>query len=774
MGNMARIAPEHVRPVSAVEAQQMSEHVPPTQEQQSHMQRLITRATQEITIPQNEIRHNPTRPPTNAQNNPHEQSLNPIINIDNIPEPENQQNEPTNTTPLSDSSIQPDQEPEMEHPTVAPTDSEMQQAIETPVPDADDELVCDLLLSEDIEPPCVQSAEVPLAWRCEFQVPHEFEEGHPIPIEDVIMLATNQKKSRTEVRLSELTNEERAEFERAKSTEVNNWLQTGTVCKVLRDSLSPEQILRCRWIHVWKPIEDPAEQKRLGKKRKAKSRLVVLGYLDPELETIPRDSPTLNRQSRMLILQTIASLQWKLMSFDIKAAFLQGKTQENRIIGLEPVPELVKAMGLQRNEVCKLEKSAYGLIDAPYLWYKELDKTLRELSFRPSPFDPCVYLLYKPGATKPSGILGMHADDGLCGGDKFFEEQISKLESKFPFGAKQSQSFTFTGIEMQQLPNHNIILSQEKYITKIEPIHIEPKRRTQEDLPVTEAEKLSLRAIIGSLQYAAVNTRPDLASRLSHLQSAINSARISTLTEANKILHEAKRHKDTTIKIQSIPFDQLRFIAFSDASFSSAKQPDSHTGMMIMATHADIAKNFQCPVSPISWCCKKIQKVVVSTLSAETMSMNSTLDQLSWIRLFWGWIQNPQIQWKRAKETLNELPPTYTAPTIKEPPDLAITDCKSLYDIITRTAPPNCQEYRTQLQCRAMKDLLSEGVSVRWVHTGAQVADALTKVMNTAFLRHTLSQGTYRLNDEQEILRERANSRSRVQWLQQNSLEQKN
>jgi hypothetical protein len=368
----------------------------------------------------------------------------------------------------------------------------------------------------------------------------------------------------------------------------------------------------------------------------------------------------------------------------------------------------------------------------------------------------------------------MHVDDGLCGGDKFFEEQISKLESKFPLKAKKSQSFTFTGIEMQQLPNHNIILSQEKYITKIEPVHIEPKRRAQEDLPVTDAEKLSLRAIIGSLQYAAVNTRPDLASRLSHLQSAINSAKISTLIEANKILHEAKRHKDTTIKIQSIPFEQLRFIAFSDASFSSAKQPDSHTGMMIMATHADIAKNFQCPVSPISWCCKNIQKVVVSTLSAETMSMNSTLDQLSWIRLFWGWIQNPQIQWKRAKETLNELPPTYAASTIKEPPDLAITDCKSLYDIITRTAPPNCQEYRTQLQCRAMKDLLSEGVSVRWVHTGAQVADAFTKVMNTAFLRHTLSQGTYRLNDEQEILRERANSRSRVQWLQQNSLEQKN
>ena len=87
-------------------------------------------------------------------------------------------------------------------------------------------------------------------------------------------------------------------------------------------------------------------------------------------------------------------------------------------------------------------------------------------------------------------------------------------------------------------------------------------------MPVTDAEKLSLRAIIGSLQYAAVNTRPDLSSRLSHLQSVINSAPVSTLIEANKVLHEAKRHKETAIEIQSIPFEQVRFITFSDASLS--------------------------------------------------------------------------------------------------------------------------------------------------------------------------------------------------------------
>ena len=79
-----------------------------------------------------------------------------------------------------------------------------------------------------------------------------------------------------------------------------------------------------------------------------------------------------------------------------------------------------------------------------------------------------------------------------------------------------------------------------------------------------------LRALIGSLQYASVNTRPDIASRLSFLQSKVNSATIETLLEANKALHETKRHHDVEIVIQPIfSCRDLRFLAFSDASFAS-------------------------------------------------------------------------------------------------------------------------------------------------------------------------------------------------------------
>ena len=761
MGSMIRVAPEHVRPVSALEAQLL-----PADEQV----RSIPERPNSEAIPSSSSITTMTNNPTDITVNPDPPT--PIPNNPNTSDNDTIPNQTSTQTPNPDAgdsnTEQPDQEPSIPTPSHQSDSPAVTDGQQVPVPDLsdDDELVCDTLLCTDDDADVFSTHDMPIGWKFEVDVDLQHVNSPHLNQEEVVLLATSQKKQRTEVKLCQLSQDELAEFDKAKMSEVNNWLSTGTVCKALRSSLSPEQILRCRWIHTWKPLEDKQDQlKHGGRTRKAKSRLVVLGYLDPELESIRRDSPTLGRQSRMLILQLIASSHWTLQSFDIKAAFLQGRTQDNRKIGLEPVPELRAAMNLKSNEVCRLEKSAYGLIDAPYLWFKELDRNLRELSFVPTPFDPCVYVLYKPGQNKPSGILGVHVDDGLCGGDEFFQSKIDQLEAKFPFGSKKSQSFVFTGIELNQMSDKSITMSQEKYVSKIEPIHIKPERKYNPQETVTDDERLALRGIIGSLQYASVNTRPDLASRLSHLQSSINSATIDTLNTANKVLHEAKRHKTTKITIKPIDIENLRFLAFSDASFTSKKEPDSHTGMIIMATHADIAKQHTCPVSPISWGCKKIQKVVTSTLAAETASLSSTLDQLSWLRLFWGWLLQPSLPWQKSKQALDSLPATYAASTLKDP-DMAVTDCKSLYDLVTRTAPPNCQEFRTQLQARAIKDLLSEGVNLHWVHSGAQVADALTKIMQSTFLRHTLEIGMYKLHDAQEILRERACDRNRVKWLQ--------
>jgi hypothetical protein len=46
-------------------------------------------------------------------------------------------------------------------------------------------------------------------------------------------------------------------------------------------------------------------------------------------------------------------------------------------------------------------------------------------------------------SSKIHGILGVHVDDGLGGGDQIFKETIAKLEARFPFGNKRQGSFIY-------------------------------------------------------------------------------------------------------------------------------------------------------------------------------------------------------------------------------------------------------------------------------------------------------------------------------------------
>jgi hypothetical protein len=690
-GKLFRRALEHVRPVCSAEVSQIPQEEEPLKNPHSPIP-LIPEVIPTDNSPETTI----TDPP--------------IISTD----------QRSNSDDHSQSQDQPDIEPETNNP-IADTAGgpEHDPAVEVPIPDSasDDEMITThLLCCEDLVMH-VDPADTPCAWKCELEIPSWIDVNHLNDWSpDELLIATTEKKQCTEVKLSALTTEEQKAFAQAKEAEIQNWLKTGTVSRILKAKLAPEQILRCRWILTWKPLEgastDPKEIQSKLKTHKPKARLVVLGYMDPQITEVPRDSPTLGKQSKMVILQLIASMGWSLGSFDIKAAFLQGKPQKDRIIGLDPVSELAQAMTLKPGEICKLDKSAYGLIDSPFLWFQTLQEELTGLGFQSCPFDPCVFVLRHPNSQELSGVLGIHVDDGIYGGDKYFQEKVAKLESKYPFGSKKSRVFTFTGIDLKQNQDNSIELSQSQYVRNINPITLKPERRAQETEPVTEEERHLLRGLIGSLQYAAVHTRPDLTSSLSQLQSQINNATITTLIMANKTLHIAKKHHDVTIRIQPIKIDELRFLAFSDASFASKSKPESYAGMIIMATQKEISKNKSCKISPLSWGTKKIQRVVTSTLSAEATALSTTLDQLTWIRVYWAWLIDPRISWQKP-ETVKSLPEAVTVPTLRiDEKDLAITDCKSLYDLTTRTAVPNCQEFRTQLLARSIKDILSENIGL--------------------------------------------------------------
>ena len=474
-----RSAPEHVRPVLAQEMPDCPETWPNNlTELGRQIETINQRTPQETASETPEIPHAPIDNPIQD---------NPSAPVNDNPHDNDHMSDPESRTPSSRNTVpQPDQEPEMfRQGSIMPETTESQ---ETP---ADTEpLTCvdvDWCLT-------AQAGEPATAWRCEFDVPLSGHQTYPENrVEAWTMLATSAKKQRSEVKLSELTPAEKAEFEKAKMSEVQSWVQTGTVSKELRNQNSEDQILRCRWILTWKPIDNtgediPNQSSKSPRTHKAKARLVVLGYLDPKLEEIPRDSPTLNRTSRMILLQAISSCGWQLQSFDVKAAFLQGQPQSDRVMAVDPVPELRQVMNLGPHNVAKLNKSAYGLVDAPFLWFCSLVTELTRLGFEASPFDPCLLVLREPAhsdrAGSLAGFLGVHVDDGVGGGNALYEQKIKELEKKFKFGSYKANAFTFTGVEVTQRGDHSIHLIQGQYIKKINPIQLDVNRKTQHESPV--------------------------------------------------------------------------------------------------------------------------------------------------------------------------------------------------------------------------------------------------------------------------------------------------
>ena len=78
------------------------------------------------------------------------------------------------------------------------------------------------------------------------------------------------------------------------------------------------------WVVTWKTTG------------KVKARHCVLGFQDPDLTEVLRDSTTLSAQAEALILECAASNKWKFVTGDIKAAFLSGDEKPRNIFILLP------------------------------------------------------------------------------------------------------------------------------------------------------------------------------------------------------------------------------------------------------------------------------------------------------------------------------------------------------------------------------------------------------------------------------------------------------
>ena len=277
------------------------------------------------------------------------------------------------------------------------------------------------------------------------------------------------------------------------------------------------QAIGCKWVYKTK-------RDSLGNIERYKARLVGKGFTQKEgIDYTETFSPVSKKDSLRIILALVAHLDLELQQMDVKTTFLNGDLEE------EVYMKQPEGFSSREGEhlVCKLKKSIYGLKQASRQWYYKFHGVITSFGFIENPMDQCIY--QKVSGSKTC-FLVLYVDDILLAtNDKGMMHGVKQFLSK-NFDMKDMGEASYViGIKIHRDRSRGILgLSQETYINKILE-RFRMKDCSPSAAPIMKGDKLSLNqcpkndlenesmknipyaSVVGSLMYAQVCTRPDIA-----------------------------------------------------------------------------------------------------------------------------------------------------------------------------------------------------------------------------------------------------------------------
>ena len=552
-----------------------------------------------------------------------------------------------------------------------------------------------------------------------------------------VFAVSSARRKRVEVSERTMTENDRNLFRKAKELELQSWLDHRVLDLVNKKLVDQERIMRARWVLT---------SKSSGK---AKARLCVLGIQDSDLTEVSRDSPTLSAASEALIMQWVASHKYRLISGDIKTAFLSGD-EDVRNIFIAPQDDVRQMLNVDQETVLRLRKAVYGLVNAPKKWWDRLKKSLIQHGFTSCALDPCAFVLRKSG--KIHGVLGVHVDDVIGGGHETFDRIMTAVRKELDFGAWDIGSFRFKGRQISQMLNGEIVYDMDQYKHELEQIEVSKAEKTKPERILNSKEHTQFRGSVGSLGWLIGHCRPQLSFQLPELRRKQSSPTVQDLLRLNKVIRNAKAI-ERKIKTRSIPLEHLRFMGVHDAAHANIEGGASQQGHLIFAVHASIT-NCRVLDSVLSWQSKKIKRVVRSSLAAEASSMSSCQEHLDWMRTMWAQMTSSEFVLEKNEQFF------------KARPSILITHCKSFCDTIHKEgAAPASTDKRLAIELAIVKAKAVSGeTDLRWSDARYQIADCLTKHASRkseAVLQNVLNEAQWRITAEENMLDRRRQERER-------------
>lgn len=444
-----------------------------------------------------------------------------------------------------------------------------------PVPEAND----DELHIEDVY--MVKVDDLPTGWRCV---------SGNLELDEVYMAQKAETNKQTaarkgEVNVRKLPPDEQALFVEAKRKELEQFFENDVwefaTPVESQAAIAARRVVSARWVLTWKRTNEDRPDE--APKYKAKARLVLRGFEDPDLLSMKTAAPTASRMSRMVLLTTSVWNGWDIWCGDVKAAFLSGANFDRIIVVRLPM-DTTPLVGdgqvdAQGNTHMRLKKSAYELADAPVEWYGEAKSRLLKSDWTLHPLDQCCFMRVTTvrGVSKLCGLLILHVDDMLLTGDEQtgeFAKALIDLKKHFNFGKWEKlgrdHPLKYCGGQIY-LNEWGIEVSYDEYMRKICPITVAKGRRPDDSLSPSEVSKM--RALIGALQWPSTQGLPMLAASTSLQAGSLKDGKVQDLHDLNKTLRFGKSVGNVTIKFlarsadKSVGLQGLTLVAYSDAAF---------------------------------------------------------------------------------------------------------------------------------------------------------------------------------------------------------------
>ena len=388
------------------------------------------------------------------------------------------------------------------------------------------------------------------------------------------------------------------------------------------------------------------QRRRLCTHQRAKSRLVARGdRCEKGVHYTETHAPVVHFTTTRTFISMACARGWSISQMDVKTAFINADI-DNQDIYFDLPDGYKQHREVNGQRMClKAKRALYGLPQSPRLWNRKFTQWLKSKGFKPTNKDPCYYTL-KAGGEEIHLIC--YVDDLAFAGSnatvlaafrealqRDFQMQDMGMLNWF-LGCEIIQDLAAGTTKLVQTKYINDMLARFDFMSDIQgvdspsPHNSKPLSKAKCPADPAQADKdlwwrPFYRPLIGSLLYAAVLSRPDIATEVNMLSQFLQNPAQEHWDAAVHVLAYLKNTPTEGItytrSVNRTDIFNVLFI-FVDATWATDVDDRRSTSGMVCMLNG----------GAISWKSKKQPIIAQSSCESEIIAATSGANEGAFLR----------------------------------------------------------------------------------------------------------------------------------------------